>query len=810
MEFNLLLVCVGLIICFGGIYFRKICAGIMGLIWGALTGIIVVILRAFLVGDIWALMYESDDNFSMTVIMIIAVAVCALSVWLDRLCAAINTFLSSLFAVLMIGCLFAEDMDALAGIIIIAVLAAGVLAVAAFIYYNYAFILVTAFSGAYIASLGGLGLIEQSDLNEVLLDLFLHYGDDGAGKIIIVSTIILGCLGCFVQLKRLKKMNIRSGKTAVSKPIKPLYERVINSEAVVDLYSEKLCLVIGLIGFVIFPLANDHMNWMETGLALFVNQAYFILETAAFAGVIYLAYNKKIRSSIVYCIPYLVVRLIIDGSWIRYSMVIALLKMAEPFIVLLVSFLLDKIIKTDFKYWLSVLTLIFYRYLLFRWVNLRELYWAITKDDVIPILALIILLAILVYVRNKKNIFDITLFINQKAGKQVANNRVVAITAGILVVVLAGVVVLANYVQEERYDNSAAGQYENRNDENRNDENRNGTADLREIDTDYLSGSSWEVLCMFDSNDKEVSQYDILGSSFGSPFGISFYGEEWGYSGNMYGLYLGKGTKGEMDNERWGEYSCKNNVISLVCDMHGDILDLEYTSVTYEGEVYEALRLTETITDEYEYSEVYTMYLVDQSDVPVNNDNQGSESTILETGYRDSINDKFIENFNQQEFLDFVIGLDCHTSTIFVDSQSLDMYQIHALAVYLMECEGEWDRYYDADKQLYILPLEHFKTLVGRYLKTFKWDESWYKENFTSLGISYYNQKENVLEQCYTTEYGGVYAEGKILEIKKVNDNVEVIVEFSLDDIVYKRTYVLDVYEDGSGYYFEQITNSSL
>lgn len=36
MGLNLLLLVVGLVICFGGIYIRKVCSAILGLIWGAL------------------------------------------------------------------------------------------------------------------------------------------------------------------------------------------------------------------------------------------------------------------------------------------------------------------------------------------------------------------------------------------------------------------------------------------------------------------------------------------------------------------------------------------------------------------------------------------------------------------------------------------------------------------------------------------------------------------------------------------------------------------------------------------------------
>lgn len=38
MGVNLFLLCVGLVICFGGIYFRKVVSGLLGFVWGAVLG----------------------------------------------------------------------------------------------------------------------------------------------------------------------------------------------------------------------------------------------------------------------------------------------------------------------------------------------------------------------------------------------------------------------------------------------------------------------------------------------------------------------------------------------------------------------------------------------------------------------------------------------------------------------------------------------------------------------------------------------------------------------------------------------------
>ena len=50
MGLNLLLLVVGLVICFGGIYIRKVCSAILGLIWGALCSFAVILMTVGLWG----------------------------------------------------------------------------------------------------------------------------------------------------------------------------------------------------------------------------------------------------------------------------------------------------------------------------------------------------------------------------------------------------------------------------------------------------------------------------------------------------------------------------------------------------------------------------------------------------------------------------------------------------------------------------------------------------------------------------------------------------------------------------------------
>lgn len=53
MGVNLFLLCVGLVICFGGIYFRKVVSGLLGFVWGAVLGGVVLLFMGISQGGLW-------------------------------------------------------------------------------------------------------------------------------------------------------------------------------------------------------------------------------------------------------------------------------------------------------------------------------------------------------------------------------------------------------------------------------------------------------------------------------------------------------------------------------------------------------------------------------------------------------------------------------------------------------------------------------------------------------------------------------------------------------------------------------------
>ena len=165
MGLNLLLLVVGLVICFGGIYIRKVCSAILGLIWGALCSFAVILMTV----GLWGI-----DDETFIIVAVCAIACALISVIYDKLCAAINAFLSSFFLVAIL-LLMADSMES-ATLILIAAVIALIVSIISVKIYNYSFIIMTAFSGAFIASIGGCGIIYNADASRVFLNLI--FGDD--------------------------------------------------------------------------------------------------------------------------------------------------------------------------------------------------------------------------------------------------------------------------------------------------------------------------------------------------------------------------------------------------------------------------------------------------------------------------------------------------------------------------------------------------------------------------------------------------------------------------------------------------------
>lgn len=202
MGLNFILLIVGLIVCFGGIYIRKACSALLGLIWGALCSFVVILMTV----GLWGI-----DEEAFVIVAVCAVVCALISAIYDKLCAAINAFLSTFFIVALL-LLMADSTEGTVLILIAAVIALIVSAISIKI-YDYSFIIMTAFSGAFTASIGGCGIAYDADTSDVLMELL--FGDEVTG-FILVATLILGILGCIVQWRRLKGKPVKSAHAEYS------------------------------------------------------------------------------------------------------------------------------------------------------------------------------------------------------------------------------------------------------------------------------------------------------------------------------------------------------------------------------------------------------------------------------------------------------------------------------------------------------------------------------------------------------------------------------------------------------------------
>jgi len=192
LEF--ILIAVGLTICFGGIYLKKLVSGLGGLAWGGGLGFLLVMFLAMEV--------DMDMTAVIIVVAIIAIGMAALAVKFDRFFAGINSFFSSGIIFFVVSLIATEgEFGAAIGIALVIALIASVLS---FKFYDYSFIISTALTGGFIASLGGVPLFNDSSLDRVV-NAFLWGRTDMINQI-LVFTVVLGIAGTIVQYLRLKKI----------------------------------------------------------------------------------------------------------------------------------------------------------------------------------------------------------------------------------------------------------------------------------------------------------------------------------------------------------------------------------------------------------------------------------------------------------------------------------------------------------------------------------------------------------------------------------------------------------------------------
>lgn len=379
MEFNFIMMCIGLVICFGAVYIRKVVAGIVGAIWGALLGLLILLLS----GSSVYLLYRWDDSTVKTVILF-SVIVCVVSILFEKLCVAINTFLCSFFIFFVFACIFFEDNEAFEIILVIILTAAFILAVYSYAYYRYAFILVSAYSGAYIASVGGTGLVLNEEFGDVL-GAFISGEDGSIVGIIIISTLILGYLGVYVQLQKFGQKNIVNNK--IQKDVEDYRSRLEKLSVIegefrklnenTDKIMKKYFAILLVTSFLIIPLIEQSLfkiyysAFIVHYMIIFLEGICTILIGITLGMLIFLMIVKNLKYQALYHLPYVIGYVVFNFTSIQYTSVwINIIQISKFTIIWYLLFVLVKKIRKDMiKPIVLVLVTILMWYVGIEWIS---------------------------------------------------------------------------------------------------------------------------------------------------------------------------------------------------------------------------------------------------------------------------------------------------------------------------------------------------------------------------------------------------------------------------------------------------------
>ncbi len=195
MVLNYVLLLAGLVLCLGGIYFKKVGAVLMGFMWGALTPLLAVL--------VFVRHSRISYGWTLAGMLLGAVVIAAVSVLFEKPAPIVSGFLSAAFITLLLLALRTGRMAQ--GIMLIIALAVGLLiAAVAFKFRDHAFVILTALSGGLLAALGGRGVIMWETLTDIIDEIY-RYGQDELRPLLTMA-LIIGVVGLIVQLYRLKEL----------------------------------------------------------------------------------------------------------------------------------------------------------------------------------------------------------------------------------------------------------------------------------------------------------------------------------------------------------------------------------------------------------------------------------------------------------------------------------------------------------------------------------------------------------------------------------------------------------------------------
>lgn len=179
---NILIILLGIVICFFGIYLKKVVQIILGFGWGVVFAYLFIMFLS-----VQRMINDSDEAIAVLIVLILGVLMAILAVKLERLLVTIQGVLLSMLITLIvcIGC--CQDASTVFVVILLLIIAV-VTGYLLWMYYRYAFICETAVIGAIM-------------INHVWL-----LGSEDLEVFPVILTIAVAAAGIKVQSMWLKKM----------------------------------------------------------------------------------------------------------------------------------------------------------------------------------------------------------------------------------------------------------------------------------------------------------------------------------------------------------------------------------------------------------------------------------------------------------------------------------------------------------------------------------------------------------------------------------------------------------------------------
>ena len=265
MEINLIICCVGLLICFGGGSMWKITAGAMGMLSGSLFGICMSIFINLNDNVI------VSDQMQIILIIITAVLACGLSALRLRLSTVLNIFMGSFVILFLLFCMFLQGRGQSGIMLIITLVCAVVLAVLGYLQYSYGFMIVTAVWGSFIATLGAFGISKGSNLGNVILTLMTE-ASETEKILLLVETVLLTVFGIVIQMQsdtwRKPEAETKQIHTLIS-----YINRFLDDDNVRLIASVLSLIAIPYCGYML----KNNMGYMLTGIASAVS-VYILIQ----------------------------------------------------------------------------------------------------------------------------------------------------------------------------------------------------------------------------------------------------------------------------------------------------------------------------------------------------------------------------------------------------------------------------------------------------------------------------------------------------------------------------------------------------